>query len=365
MKSIHKEELYIKNDSFSDTIFEDNCIFFDIETTGFSPKHSSLYLIGCARKKNNRICVDQFFAENPEEEKVILSAFLELLKQYDTIISFNGIGFDIPFLKAKCDMYQMEEHFKDFNYIDIFKSISPLKPILKLENYKQKTIERFLDMKREDIYSGKDLINIYYEYVKEPDDEHFSFLMLHNFEDVIGMIDLLPVMSYLEVFNGKYTIQEVNTNEYQNFTGETCKELIITIKNDYPVPAKVSHKFQMFYITFHKERTLIRIPVIEDTLHYFYSDYKNYYYLPEEDMAIHKSVATFVDKAYRENAKAYNCYTKKSGVFLPQLENIMNPSFKYEYKDKTSYFELTPDFMESSVMLRRYIDHLLFSIIKK
>lgn len=38
-------------------------------------------------------------------------------------------------------------------------------------------------------------------------------------------------------------------------------------------------------------------------MRHFYSDYKNYYYLPKEDMAIHKSVAAYVDHEYRENAR--------------------------------------------------------------
>ena len=48
MKSTHKEELYIKQDPLTDLIFDDHSIFFDIETTGFSPASSTLYMIGCA-----------------------------------------------------------------------------------------------------------------------------------------------------------------------------------------------------------------------------------------------------------------------------------------------------------------------------
>ena len=36
----------------------------------------------------------------------------------------------------------------------------------------------------------------------------------------------------------------------------------------------------------------------------------------------------------------------------------MNPEFKNDYKDKFSYFELTDDFCESDIMLRRYVDHI-------
>ena len=76
MKSTHKEELYIKQDPLTDLIFDDHSIFFDIETTGFSPASSTLYMIGCARKNGKYICIDQFFAENPEEECLVLNAFL-------------------------------------------------------------------------------------------------------------------------------------------------------------------------------------------------------------------------------------------------------------------------------------------------
>ena len=177
MKHIQKEELYFRRDKLSDQLFDEDSIFFDIETTGFSPAHSSIYLIGCVRRKDEKMYTDQFFAENPSEEREILMAFLALLKDYHTIISFNGIGFDIPFVKAKCDILKIEENFKDYHYLDIFKSISELKFLLKLPNYKQKTIEAFLDILREDKFSGGELINVYHEYVKNPEEEKERILL--------------------------------------------------------------------------------------------------------------------------------------------------------------------------------------------
>ena len=70
MKDTHKEELYIKQDPLTDQLFDEHSIFFDIETTGFSPATSSLYMIGCARRVGKYVCVDQFFAEKPEEENL-------------------------------------------------------------------------------------------------------------------------------------------------------------------------------------------------------------------------------------------------------------------------------------------------------
>lgn len=166
--------------------------FFDIETTGFSPAHTSLYLIGCAYHIEQMLYIKQFFAETPEEEKEVLEQFLLLLDGFDTIITFNGIGFDIPYLKAKCNTYECNEHFADFTYVDIFKSISQIKHILQLPNYKQKTIEAFLGIGRDDLYSGGELIEIYHSYTKEPRPDKLEILLLHNYEDVLDMPALLP-----------------------------------------------------------------------------------------------------------------------------------------------------------------------------
>ena len=51
-------------------------------------------------------------------------------------------------------------------------------------------------------------------------------------------------------------------------------------------------------------------------LKFFYKDYKNYFYLPNEDMAIHKSMATFIDKDKKIKATKDNCYTKITDTFI-------------------------------------------------
>lgn len=358
MKHIQKNQAYINQNSLTNTIFDENCIFFDIETTGFSPTTSNIYLIGCLRKNGNDLFIDQFFAESKEDEKEVLDAFINLLNNYTTIISFNGIGFDIPFIKAKCDTYGIQERLKAFSYIDIFKLINNIKFLLKLPNYKQKTIENFLDIHRDDKFSGGELINVYDDYVKTKSHEAEELLLLHNFEDVTGMLDLLPVLTYNQILNGSYSIKTVETDNYTNYDGESGLEMIITLQNDYFIPKRVSYQWKDYYFTMNKDVTKIRIPIYEGELKYFYSNYKDYYYLPVEDMAIHHSVASFVDKQYRERAKACNCYTRKTGTFLPQYDTVMSPVFKKELKDKCSYFELTDDFMSSDVMLRRYVEHI-------
>ncbi len=78
-----------------------------------------------------------------------------------------------------------------------------------------------------------------------------------------------------------------------------------------------------------KDVLKLRLPVLTDTLKFFYADYRNYYYLPYEDTAMHKSVAAYVDAECKVKATKETCYTKKYAAFimLPAYSGDM-PVFK-------------------------------------
>jgi uncharacterized protein YprB with RNaseH-like and TPR domain len=269
MKHLQKiENLSPKNYIF-EKFFDENCIFFDIETTGFSPANSICYLIGTLQRTSDKIIIDQFLASEKTKEKEVILSFLDILKNKTTIITFNGLGFDIPFLEAKCKFYGISFDFHKYQQVDIYKQISEIKYLLQLPNYKQKTIESFLGISREDLYSGGELISVYQEYIHSHSNELEHLLLLHNFEDVIGMLDLMPILSYGEFIKGAYTIDTGVLQPYTTYDGEIGKEIIITIKNNIPVPKQISHQFGEFYLTMKDNITKIRIPVCEGTLRYF------------------------------------------------------------------------------------------------
>lgn len=361
MKTRHEEIPFSPSHPLTEKLITEDTIFFDIETTGFSPKHTSLYLIGCARRTGSLLCLDQFFAESPAEEPLILKAFLELILPCHTIITYNGIGFDLPYLKAKCSQYGLTEAFSDFEYIDIFKSVSKLKHILKLENYKQKTIEAFLQLSRNDLYTGGELIPVYQTYTKSPDEELLSLLLLHNYEDVLGMMDLIPVLSYMHLFEGNFReIRDIQLESAKTFDSASAKELLITVTPDYPLPRQISFCLDDIYLSGNQDRVSLAVRLYEGDLKYFYPNYKDYYYLPDEDTAIHKSVAAYVDKEHREQAKASTCYAKKNGLFLPQYNtSLVTPAFFKNYGDKTSYFAYSESFAADEARSAEYVKHLL------
>lgn len=364
MKVWTDRKSYNFDDELLNRTFTEQSLFFDIETTGFSPAYTQIYMIGCAVRVGNEVVISQYFAEKKEEEAEILSAFLALLKKYDTIITFNGIGFDIPYIKAKCAAYSLDEHFDAKHYIDIFKVISSYKFLLKLPNYKQKSLEAFLGLQRDDMFDGGELINIYKEYQKKPNEQSLFFLKQHNYEDVLGMIDLLPILSYPHFFDGGYSITAIESNEYKSVDGTLGKELILTLKNKISVPKRVSYGYEDFYLICNNFESKLSIKLFDGELKFFHENYKEYFYLPAEDAAIHKSISSYVEKEYRKQATAATCYTRKDSIFLPQYEPISEPAFKENLKDKKSYFELTEDFICSDLMQCKYVNHIL-TLMKK
>ena len=76
-------------------------------------------------------------------------------------------------------------------------------------------------------------------------------------------------------------------------------------------------------------------------------------------MAVHKSVASYVDPAYRRQAAAADCYTRKTGTFLPEWDLVATPFFKNEYDSSDLYFEITDEVKKDRELFRKYAEHLL------
>lgn len=323
-----------------------DCLFFDIETTGFSIKTTHVYLIGCIYYSDRQWTGIQWFASDREDEKEVIESFFNFMRQFKVLIHFNGEGFDIPYLRQKAGILNIIPHFEHLISIDLFKVVSACKKFLKLENYKQKTIEKFLGIERDDKFNGGELIGIYSEYKKNQNREAYDLLLLHNSDDILGMTSLLPILSYTGLLNGSFSLESIT---------KAPEEIIFNCRLTQDIPKRVSLGYQDFYITAYANTLKIRVKIYSNELKYFYSNYHDYYYLPAEDTAMHKSVAFYVDKNFRTKAKAANCYSKKTGTFIPQFSEIIPTYFKADYYDKTMYIELTDEFLNDNELIYRYL----------
>lgn len=307
-------------------------LFFDIETTGFSANDTTLYLIGSLWYEGNAIRIVQWLNDDGYSERDMIDAFNNLCKQFTHLVHFNGLGFDLPYLSRKAERLNIPfDAERTMMQIDIYKEIRSYRSLLGLRNMQQTAVEQFMDLNRDDTYSGKELIHLYQHYVTKPEPELERILLLHNHDDLLGMPGISRILCYRSFFEYP-SILSLNIERQPD-------QLILsfTVPSFASLPSRLALSEQGIYLNALEQSAILYIPILSSTLKHYFSDYKNYYYLPDEDMAIHKSVAAFVEPERRQRAKKATCYIPKEGHFIPCPDPDFKERFQISCSDKTFY----------------------------
>lgn len=359
-----KEKLDIKTDfNFELIAPKERIVFFDIETTGLSSKNASIYLIGTVSYEEGAWQLTQLFAESMAEEAELIRTFFELIAAKKKLgrvilISYNGDGFDIPFIKGCIASYRLPCSFDDTVSLDLIKKIRPYKRFAGLSGCSLKTVERELcGINREDKYNGGELIYVYEEYLRlaaidrssceytelnmKLKDRLLYALLLHNAEDIADMPLIMDILGYEGLFNGEFTVYESRIKENSSEAKGLVWDIHASLKT--PLPKGFYLEEDGLTLSISEENRLelnLAAKLYEGELKYFFADYKEYYYLPAEDYAIHKSVGEFVVKSARRQATARTCYQRRSGLFVPEYEPVLAPMFYKDYKTSPAYGDI-------------------------
>lgn len=154
-------------------MFMDKTVFLDIETTGMKPAKSYVTVIGCYDGKDMQV-----FVHGKNERD-----FLDYIKNYSIIVTFNGSCFDIPFLeryfntKIKCAQIDLRFVLKDLGYTGGLKKIE-----------KDVGIDRGDDMLGVNGYTAVLLWNYYLD---TKDETAIDSLIHYNLLDTIDLEYLL------------------------------------------------------------------------------------------------------------------------------------------------------------------------------
>lgn len=333
-------------------------LFFDIETTGFSAKNTTLYLIGALWYEEDGLHIIQWFNDDGKSETELLSSFFAFSLSFTHLVQFNGLGFDLPYLKQKCLLANLDFSLdQQLTQIDIFKEIRSYKSIFQLEHMKQVSIEEYLHIDRKDTYTGKELIQLYKNYLRQPDDELEKCLLLHNHDDLLGMPKISQILHYKAFF-------EKNTLKSSTYDLSEDKLTVHFVIDEYlPLPQRISISKNGFYLNALNTHGILQIPLFHGTLKHYFNDYKNYYYLPLEDMAIHKSIATYVDSANKVKATKHTCYVKKEDYFIPCIEKGETTELFYTTPNTSPYQTLSSILEPETTLLNQYIRKVISSFL--
>ena len=359
--------------------------FFDIETTGLSPVSCYIYLIGCLTETPEGVRFRQWFAENADEEPAVLTAFCRALTDEHVLVHYNGSTFDIPFVTARLHRHKLPYTIPEKEQtVDLYRRLSPCKALFGLVNRKQPSLEVPAGFDRTDPYDGGTLVSFYSEYVARcrfdtaRAEELSDALLLHNHDDILGLAKLPSLLPYC--LFGSVPFTEVSTEEKDG-----CVTFAATLPYAFPkavrkvcplpdVPAECapakpgsgadcsvypgegktdgsvcnvgsaddaldSDAPDGYFadLLLSGNTVLLSLPVYSMNAYYYFPNYKDYYYLPYENKAVHKSLASCVEKDYRKPATRETARQQKSGSFLPQLNERIGPVFRFRPNDELCF----------------------------
>ncbi|MBU0757752.1 MAG: ribonuclease H-like domain-containing protein [Nanoarchaeota archaeon] len=153
--------------------FSDRCCFLDIETTGLSKHRNDVTTIGVYDGKSSRVFVNG----------IDLHEFSDEIKKYSMLVTFNGICFDIPFLRTKFPDIEFNQLHVDLRYA------------LKALGYSGglKSIEKQLGIARDDEVADMDgfqAVRLWHKY-KRGDQASLDKLIKYNIEDIVNLKTLM------------------------------------------------------------------------------------------------------------------------------------------------------------------------------
>lgn len=302
---------------FSKTSVE-NMLFFDIETTGLSWKNAMVFLIGVLFKRNGKWQMEQWFLDDPSCERELLEMFFAAWTPDTFLIHYNGRQFDLPFLFGRCRALGLTDPWThdgrggaDQKDLDLYQILRPCRKLLGLDRLRLADLEEFLGHPRDVQITGRKCASLYRKYGLEKQTSQADLLLAHNRQDLLGMACALEVLAYPALFGGHFRLESCRQDPDGTDGISADPVLTCTLRPAFPLPAPFSldcapHPWS---ICGEVRQVQVTFPLKDGCLKMYYKDYKDYYYLPEEDTAVHKSVGAYVDRGYRVAATARTCYT--------------------------------------------------------
>ena len=163
-------------------------VFLDLETLGL--KNDPLFLVGLLVFSGDGVlqCRQQF-ARNLSEEPSIIRACASILKEGDLLITFNGILFDVPFLRRRSAAHGIRFP-RISNHHDVLAQ-SRIRLAGEVRDFRLKTLENHLcGRKRTGDIPGGEIPRVYSAFQRTGDGASIVRILEHNALDLITTADL-------------------------------------------------------------------------------------------------------------------------------------------------------------------------------
>jgi len=207
-----------------------NCIFLDTETTGLALSAGTFaFMVGVAKIIDSSLILRQYFLKSPSEEAAMLLDLSNFINPEDTIVTYNGVGFDIPILKHRYILHKIPVDYRKYKQLDLLKYSRSLWRF-QFDDRSLKSVEKNIlhyHRSAEEI-PGWMAPEIYRQYLKTGNMTEILGVFYHNAMDVVSLAALLfdyinlisnPSSSVNEFHSINYALarlHEKNDDSYQS-----------------------------------------------------------------------------------------------------------------------------------------------------
>ena len=169
----------------------ERALFLDLETGGLSS--SPVFLAGTMRWNGEDFVLRQIFARHYGEEAALLEALAELMLEFDTLVTFNGKSYDLPFLTQRAAIHGVRLRPPAF-HLDLL-HLSRRRWKQDLRDCRLQTLERHVCRRsRSGDVPGEEVPGLYHDFVRRGDPYRLIPVFHHNLLDVITMAELLRAL---------------------------------------------------------------------------------------------------------------------------------------------------------------------------
>lgn len=314
-------------------------LFLDIETSGLNRQNDIVISIGILYlDKQKQPTLKHWFLENKEEEKSLLESFLLFLSNYDTIYTYNGKGFDYPFLLSRMQYYSLDtKPFLRLQLIDV-------KECLKHFVRNRIALEAMFSFKRQSSTTGKEVIKLYRTYL-ECHNPIYSTLIIKRQED-----ELRSLLAFYELYDILLNFSNLKYLESK----EAEETLTVTLQASTPFTHSFNGNAFDLHFNYQEGSDLVylTLPLLHTSLKHYLEPSKDYYFIESQGQLMHKSLAQFIPASLRRRATKEECCVTKSSCYLKIYTTYKLTVCLWHDTNKELYIELrnfSPDILATQL----------------
>jgi uncharacterized protein len=171
--------------------------FLDTETTGLAGGSGTYaFLIGVGRITAEGFRLRQFFMRDLSEEASLLAGLTDHLRQFDTLVTYNGKTYDQPLLETRYRMARSKPPFAALGHLDLLFGARRLWK-LRFDSCRLVDLEnQILGVEREGDLPGEMIPYVYFDYLRTKQAWRVVPILHHNAIDILTLACLTAIVPW-------------------------------------------------------------------------------------------------------------------------------------------------------------------------